>query len=228
MKIKEFNAFYGQVEPNRLSGITFGNIEAQAPAYWYNSEAEGDVKWEPIPYLENGQFLCVVPAPKSLIDFAPMGRIAVYPDEVGGTGEEKVDAAHAVPYLVFSEKKIYDEREGYFGFIDVAEDKTDGVLYPRLIGLTPDSCVFTTNTIGEYGAEGVKRNTLYTGNETIKTGDIYVIGTKGYLIAKTSSVNDDPIYEDDLNKTYEFVVNKVYTMPDAKTLGLKLQCKRFN
>lgn len=33
MPAKYVQRGYGQVEPNRLSGITFGNIEAQAPAY---------------------------------------------------------------------------------------------------------------------------------------------------------------------------------------------------
>lgn len=38
---------YGQVEANRLSGITFGHIEAQAPAY--ENGAEGA---KPIAELE--------------------------------------------------------------------------------------------------------------------------------------------------------------------------------
>jgi hypothetical protein len=179
---------YGQLEPNRLTGITFGNIEAQAPAY------EDVSAQTPIAELENGQFLCVI-ADSS--ETSPMGRIAVLPG---------VASATAKPYLVFSEKKIYDERHGYVDFVDRAEDKVDGLLYPRLIGLTPDSCVFTTNTIDE-------KNTADGGN--ISVGDVLFIGDNGYL-SKTAGNNE----------VYQFTVVKVYTMPDGQE-GVKLMVQTF-
>lgn len=175
---------YGQVEPNRLSGITFGNIEAQAPAY---EDLDGAT---PIAELENGMFLCVVEEPAD--GFAPLGRIAVLPG---------VAPANATPYLVFSERKQYDEREQYADFVDRAADKVDGLLFPRLVGLTPDSCVYTTNCINADA-------------ESLVAGDVLYVGDDGYL-GKTEGTNT----------VYEFVVVKVYTMPDGQE-GVKVMCRR--
>lgn len=175
---------YGQVEPNRLTGIVNGNIEAQAPAYTDLTAAT------PISELENGSFLCVV---ADTTETSPSGRIAVPPSAAPAT---------SVPFMVFSEKKIYDERLGYSDFVDRASDKVDGILYPRLVGLTPDACVFTTNTIDE-------NNTANSG--TISVGDVLYIGDKGILSATKGT-----------NSTYQFSVAKVYTMPDGQE-GLKLQ-----
>lgn len=176
---------YGQVEANRLTGITFGDIEGQAPAY------EDLAAATPIAELENGMFLCVVA--DATAKTSPMGRIAVLPG---------VAPATATPYLVYSEKKMYDERMGYCDFVDRAIDKVDGLLFPRLIGITPDSCVFTTNTINEAAGSLVE-------------GDMLYIGDDGYL-TKTAGVN----------QVYAFQVSKVYTMPDGQE-GVKLQAKRY-
>ena len=177
---------YGQVEANRLSGITFGHIEAQAPAY---EAADGAT---PIAELENGMFLCVVP--DATLKTSPMGRIAVLPGAAPATAE---------PYLVYSEKKLYDERQGYADFVDRAVDKVDGLLYPRLIGITTDSCIFTTNTIDE--AQGTQFN----------VGDILYISDEGYL-AKAKGTNT----------VFQFEVVKVYTMPDGQP-AVKLMAKRM-
>lgn len=176
---------YGQVEPNRLTGITFGNIEAQAPAL-----TEDDGVWKSIPELQNGMFLCVIP--EAVAGKTPLGRMAVLPGEAPAT---------AVPYLVFSERKQYDERDRYCDFVMKAEDKVDGTLYPRLIGLTPDSCVFTTNTINA------------ANNATIALGAKFYIGNDGLLATSKGK-----------NTVYEFQVVKDYTMPDGQR-GLKLQVK---
>lgn len=168
---------YGQVEPNRLTGITFGHIEAQAPAYEDTTEAA-----KPVAELENGMFLCVVPDPSDTR--GPLGRIAVLP---------KAAPATAMPMLVFSEKKLYDERMGYCDYVDRAADKVDGILYPRLVGLTPDTCVFTTNTIN---AEP----------ETLAQGDKLFIGDDGYLIPGNAQTNT----------ALHFEVVRVYTMPDGQ------------
>lgn len=189
MAAKYVERGYGQVEPNRLSGITFGNIEAQAPAF---EDAEGET---PIAELENGMFLCVI-ADKN--NKGPLGRIAVLPGKAPAT---------ATPYLVFSEKKIYDERLGYSDFVDRAADKVDGLLFPRLVGITPDSCVFTTNTIG---GEDADAETLVT---TLEVGTVLYIGDDGYLGTEKGT-----------NTMYQFEVSKVYTMPDGQR-GVKLQAK---
>ena len=170
---------YGQVEANRLSGITFGYIEAQAPAY---EDAGAET---PIAELENGMFLCVI---ADTNDKSPMGRIAVLPGAAPAT---------AKPYLVYSEKKLYGEREGYSDFVDRAAKKVDGILYPKLIGIVPDNDVFTTNTINETP-------------DSLNEGDVLYVGNDGYL-TKTKGTNT----------TYQFVVTKVYTMPDGQP-GVKL------
>ena len=173
---------YGQVEPNRLSGITFGNIAAQAPAY------EDAAAATPIAELENGMFLCVI---YDQSETSPLGRIAVLPGAAPAT---------AAPYLVFSEKKMYDERMGYCDFVDKAADKVDGLLYPRLVGITPDSCIFTTNTINEAA-------------DSLALGDVLYVGDDGYL-SKTAGTNT----------TYQFEVVRVYTMPDGQP-AVKVQAK---
>jgi hypothetical protein len=172
---------YGQVEANRLTGMTFGDIEAQAPAYTA-------VGGEPIATLENGQFLCLV---ADTSEVSPMGRLAVLPGVANAANR---------PYLVYSEKKLYDEREGYADFVDRADDKVDGMLFPRLIGITPDSCVFTTNTI-------------MADPDSLEVGTVLFIGNDGYL---TETVGT--------NRVYQFLVTKVYTMPDGQP-GVKLMAQ---
>lgn len=183
MPAKYVQRGYGQVEPNRLSGITFGNIEAQAPAY----EDAGAAT--PIAELENGMFLCVIP---DTSETSPLGRIAVLPG---------VAPATATPYLVFSEKKMYDERMGYCDYVDKAADKVDGLLYPRLVGITPDSCVWTTNTINE-------------DPDSLNVGDVLYVGDDGYL-SKTAGANT----------IFQFEVVRKYTMPDGQP-AVKVEAKR--
>lgn len=174
---------YGQVEPNRLTAMVNGEMESQAPAY------EEATATTPIAELENGMFLCVIADEN---DKSPMGRIAVLPGAA---------PADAVPMLVFSEKKIYDERKGYSDFVDRAADKVDGVLYPRLFRCTPDVDVFTTNTVN---AE----------KDTLEVGDVLYVGDDGYLTETAAT-----------NTTIQFAVTKVYTMPDGQP-GVKLLCQR--
>lgn len=174
MPAKYVQRGYGQVEPNRLSGITFGHIEAQAPAY---EDADAST---PIAELENGMLLCVIP---DTSETSPLGRIAVLPGEA---------PASAIPMLVFSEKKMYDERMGYCDFVDKAADKVDGTLYPRLVGLTADTCVWTTNTIDEE-------------SDSLEVGDILYVGDNGYM-SKTPGKNTH----------FQFEVVRKYTMPDGQ------------
>lgn len=189
------NGAYGQVEANRLTGITFGNIEAQAPAYEAPATAP-DGELTPIAELENGKFLCVV---ADLTESAPMGRIAVLPGAAPAT---------ATPFLVFSERKIYDERHMSCDFVDRAADKVDGLLYPRLIGITPDTDIYTTNTINAELTED--------GEHTLTVGQVLYIGDDGYLTPEGPETS----------RVYQFVVVKVYTMPDGQP-GVKLMSQAF-
>lgn len=182
MPAKYVQRGYGQVEANRLTGITFGHIESQAPAY------EDAAAATPIAELENGMFLCVIPDTAGV---SPLGRIAVLPGAAPAT---------AVPMLVFSEKKRYDERMGYCDYVDKAEDKVDGTLYPRLVGITADTCVWTTNTINE-------------DPDSLEVGDILFVGDDGYL-AKAAGTNTH----------FQFEVVRKYTMPDNQP-AVKLMAK---
>lgn len=187
---------YGQLEPNRLTGITYGDIEAQAPAYEDNDPVAANAT--PIAELENGMFLCVLPDMKGYAG-AGLGRVAVLPGAA---------PKNAVPMLVFSERKIYDERLGYCDYVDRAADKVDGLLFPRLINVTPDVCVFTTNTIN--AAKYVESDP-----NRIQVGELFYVGDDGYLTRTPAT-----------NEVYSFQVIKVYTMPDGQT-GVKFMCKNF-
>lgn len=93
--------------------------------------------------------------------------------------------------------------------MDKAADKVDGLLFPKLIGMTPDSCVFTTNTLNcaKYDPEAAA--------PSVAVGDLFYVGDDGYL-TKTAATNT----------VYCFQVSKIYTMPDGQT-GVKLQCKKY-
>jgi hypothetical protein len=188
---------YGQVEPNRLSGITYGVIEAQAPAFSSATPDPEDIPATAIPILENGQFLCVIP---DTVGVSPLGRIAVLPG---------VAPATAVPMLVFNETELYDERLSYGDYAQGAEiPYVDGVLYPRLVGLTPDTDVFTTNTLNVTAPTDVTDPTT----SALTLGQILYIGNDGYLTTAKGT-----------NTVYEFHVIKKYTMPGGKYVGIKLQ-----
>lgn len=171
---------FGQVEANRLTGIVSGAIEAQSPAY---QEAAAT---NPIKTLENGMFLCLVHDPGNT---SPTGKIAVLPAQAN---------ADAVPMLVFSEHKT-PTGKGYSDFVMNADDTVDGRIIPRLVGLTPDACVFTTNTVAE---------------SSLAKGDKLYVADDGYLKKAAGR-----------NKTYQFTVLKVYTMPDGQP-GVKLLCQK--
>jgi len=174
---------YGQVELNMSTGIVGANMHSQVPAY------EDATAATPIAQLENGQFLCVIADTAAV---SPMGRIAVLPGAADTT---------EVPYLVYTDKKLYDERQGYSDFVSLADNSVDGVIYPKLIGLTPDTDIFTTNTINE-------------DITNLASGDELFIGDDGVLSTAAGT-----------NQTYKFVVNKVYTMPDGQP-AVKLQVKK--
>lgn len=178
----------GQVEPNKLTGIVDGSIEAQAPAYKTFSTTP-----TPIATLENGQFLCTIPDTKGK---SPLGKVAVLPGEAPET---------AVPYLVFSEYKVNDERQSLSDFIMSAAKTVDGVIYPKLIGLEADVDTFTTNTASiDYETDG-----------PVSVGDVLYIGNDGYLSDTVGT-----------NKVYQFAVTKVYTMPDGQP-GFKVMVQNF-
>jgi len=187
---------WGQVEWNLGTPEANANMVSQAPAYYQ----EGG-QWVPMPTLENGMFLCVIPDPG--LD-SPLGRIAVPPG---------LAPAGSRPYMVFSERKIYDERETLADWVARAEDMTDGLIYPRLMQPQPDTDVWTTNTIdivigGDVGFHAPTSPSVVGVNRFYIQDDGYVGATLGR------------------NRVFEIVVIKDYTMPTLQR-GLKLQIRDF-
>lgn len=172
---------YAQVEANRLTYMINGEMESQAPAY---DPAEADRKMK---LIENGMFLCLMADGAGI---SPMGRIAVLPGGMMASDE---------PWMVYSEKKLYDEREGYVDWAADANKSVDGWIYPRLVKLHPGD-VYTTNCINE---------------ASVAVGTSLYIGDDGYLSATKGT-----------NEVFMFVVDKVYTMPDGEP-GVKLHVENF-
>ncbi len=175
---------YGQVEPNRLTAMIDGHFESQAPAYTDATLSD------PIAELENGMFLCAI---ADTVGVSPMGRALVLPGAA---------PANSPAQLVFSERKVYDERHTNVDFVDKASDKIDGVLYPRTFQMTLDNDTFTTNTISAVA-------------DSLVLGDILYIGDDGYL-SETKGINT----------SMEGVVVKVYTMPSGQP-GVKVLMRPY-
>lgn len=172
---------WAQVEANRLTYMVNGEMESQAPAY---DAAETDGKMK---LIENGRFLCIQ---ADTFNVSPLGRVAVAPGAAAATNEA---------WMVYSEKKLYDEREGYVDWVADSEKSVDGWIYPRLVKIHPGD-VFTTNAIDE---------------AAVAVGDKLYISDDGYLVAAKET-----------NTTLMFVVDKVYTMPDGQP-GVKLHAENF-
>lgn len=173
---------YAQVEPNRLTAMVNGEMESQAPAI------KGDGSGKGIELLENGMFLCIVADGAGV---SPMGRIAVLPGGAGATDEA---------YLVFNERKVYDEREMARDYAMVADKFIDGLPFPRLFKITAGD-VFTTNCIADDVVPAV--------------GIPLYVGDDGYLTATPAT-----------NTSVRFLITKVYTMPDGEP-GVKLVADNY-
>ena len=195
---------YGQVEPNQLSAQKTGQIYASLPL---------DPKVE---VLQNGEFM--------FYDYAT-GRVTAE-----GKGE---------PMLVFNEIKLYEDfwRTSYkdFAMIRVGDNYVTSKLATEKYGSGSTNTGATINPAHtEYGyrMDGFaprlfKTNIgdIYTTNMveagpsiTYNVGDILKLkkvtaddGTKTLVLATDGDINE-----------IEFVVAKVYTMPDGQD-GLKIQ-----
>ena len=166
---------FGQVEPNHLSAQRTSQIWAQLPA-------AADIE-----VLENGQFV--------KYDYA--NGVCNFE----GAGEWM---------MVFNEVKLYDDmwRESYKDFAMQAKNYTPGTeeiehnglgpfkgqMVPRVIK-TNEGDLFTTNTIGKLGGEGVE---LEVGDIVGPTAD-----SEGCLVK-------------DGNEGIQFQVVKVYTLADGQ------------
>ena len=186
---------FGQVEPNHLSGIVTGQIYAQLPAKFIDTNDSNAVK--AVPQLEQGVFM-------------KYNYAAGYADRLEATDGEWL--------LVYCEEKLYDEREqSHKDFVMKATDNTDGYIYPRLIK-TNVGDILTTNM---FGALNTDRNATVGTSETIvegnylaptdATGILAVIKSSGTAVTSLSGVT---------GMVWKAV--KVTTMPDG-TPGVKLQ-----
>ena len=201
---------YGQVEPNQLSAQKTGQIYASLPL-------NKDVK-----VLQNGEFM--------YYDYAT-GMVSA-----DGQGE---------PMLVFNEIKIYEDRLSYkdFAMIRVGDNY---VTNPAAVGRVTSRNTDTPETIYGDGAltTGVNPNPAHTeygyrmdgiAPRMFKTniGDIYttnMVATGEDVTYAAGDVlklvktdrNTLELSKDGDIETVQFVVAKVYTMPDGQP-AVKLQ-----
>lgn len=203
---------YGQVEPNQLSGIKTGQIFASLPL---------DKK---VNVLQNGEFM--------FYDYASSTVTAT--DSTGV----------AEPMLVFQEIKIYEDWLSYKDFAMIRVGDNYVTHRPAVGNLTSANA---DNTIYGDGAltEGVNPNPAHTeygyrmdgiAPRLVKTnlGDVfttnmvqtdieYAVGD--ILKLKKTDRNTLELTkssEEDVLDVVQFVVAKVYTMPDGQP-GLKIQ-----
>ena len=203
---------YGQVEPNQLSAQKTGQIYASLPLS------------EDVKVLQNGEFM--------YYDYAT-GKVAA-----DGQGE---------PMLVFNEIKIYEDRLSYkdFAMIRVGDNyvtndpavgritsrNANGTVYGDG-ALTTGATIDPAHTEYGYRMDGIAPRVFKT-----NIGDIYTTN----MVELVDNDNPDEQYKAgdvlklkkttrntlELSKTgdidaLEFVVAKVYTMPDGQD-AVKLQ-----
>lgn len=201
---------FGQVEPNQLSGIKTGQIYASLPL-------------DPVvKILQNGEFM--------YYDY-PKGMVTSTPTVEGSE-----------PMLVYQEIKLYEDWLSYkdFAMIRVGDNYvTNQAAVGRLTSANTNGVIYGdgAQTIGvnanpghtEYGyrMDGiaprlVKTNVgdIFTTN-MVTTGVEYAVGDVLKLKKDTNS-NTLVLDKDGDVDTIQFVVAKVYTMPDGQP-GLKVQ-----
>ena len=182
---------YGQVQPNHLSAQHNGQIYAQLPAYITTTSGSGsdaESTSTKITQLENGQFLKY--------------------NYAAGQADTAGDAEW---FLVYNEEKLYDERrQNHKDFAMLANDMSDGLIYPRLFK-TNVGDIFTTNTFRTSGDATVTGPDAEITMPELEVKDYVTIDDAGWL-KKADDKGDD----------IAFQVVKVYTLPDGQD-AVKLQ-----
>ena len=138
-------------------------------------------------------------------DIIENGRFLVYDYAEGKI--KKPTAGGMEPMLVYSEVKVYDERDSYKDFALIKTDFVGGEIYPRLFK-TNVGDIFTTNCIK---AKGTGKNDK-VGDDSLTVGDTLKLNADGYL-----EKDGTGSYED-----MEWKVVKEYTMPDGQA-AVKIQ-----
>ena len=195
---------YGQVEPNQLSAQKTGQIYASLPLD------------ENVSVLQNGEFM--------YYDYAT-GKVTA------GDGNTVGE-----PMLVFNEIKLYEPfwQTSYkdFAMIRVGDNYVTSRLATAAYGENSDkqqaATINPAHTEYGYRMDGIaprlmKTNIgdIYTTN-MVKTGTDVTYAAGDVLKLKKTDRNTLELDKDGDIDTVQFVVAKVYTMPDGQA-GLKLQ-----
>lgn len=204
---------YGQVEANQLSGIKTGQVYAS-------------LKLDPeVKVLQNGEFM--------YYNYAKNMVTSVATD------------APAEPYLVYNEVKLYRNELGLKDFAMIKVEGSDnyvtndpttafgggevapeGAPFPPAMSTGVEDLPDYGYRLDGYAPRMVKTNVgdIYTTN-MVKTGVEYKDGSDGepptHLTPKSNSATKTLQLEEGTG-AIEFVVVKVYTMPDGQP-GLKIQ-----
>ena len=202
---------YGQVEPNQLSGIKTGQIFASLPL-------DKEVK-----VLQNGEFM--------------------YYDYANGSVNATAEAdAAPEPYLVYQEVKIYEDWLSYkdFAMIRVGDNYvTNDPAIGRLTSANTDGTVYGDGAETEgasidhsdyqagYRMDGIAPRLVKTNIGDIYTTNMVATGVEyneGDVLKLKKDTQSNTLVLDKTGdiETIQFVVNKVYTMPDGQP-GLKIQ-----
>jgi hypothetical protein len=199
---------YSQVEPNHLSAQRTGQIYAQLPAGTITTTTTGEgasatttKTMTPIDQLEQGQF--------AKYDYAA--------GEVNFDGEGEF-------MLVYNEEKLYDERKQHHkDFVSKASDFTDGEIYPRLIR-TYIGDIYTTNSIKTANTTNEEAEVVIGDDTKLKLGAYLTVNpATGFLDIATDTTGATATDLDDIAIEMVWKVVKVYTMPDTRQVGFKLQ-----
>ena len=151
----------------------------------------------------NRQIYAQLPTADECGDIIENGRFLVYDYAAGEI--KKPTAEGMEPMLVYSEVKVYDERESYKDFALVKTDFADSKIYPRLFK-TNVGDIFTTNCI----KTAATSKTGTTTGEDLSVGTELKLNTDGYL------ASDGDI------ESMVWKVVKEYTMPDGQN-AVKIQ-----
>lgn len=215
---------FGQVEPNQLSAQKTGQIYASLPLdesvkvlqngeFMYYSYADNKVTAEPTvagqepmlvfneikiyeDYLRLKDFAMIRVGDNYVTDPAAVGRVTQanygWADGVGTYGDGSLN----VPATISPEHSEYQ----------AAKYRMDGFA-PRMFK-TNVGDIFTTNMV-DLGTE--EAPATYAEKDILKLKKVTVDGSSTLVLSKTGDID-----------TIQFVVAKVYTMPDGQP-GLKLQ-----
>ena len=191
---------YGQVEPNQLSGIKTGQLFASLPL-------DSNVK-----VLQQGEYMYYDGAAH---------KVTADPTVVG-----------MEPFMVYQEIKIYESYLSYkdFAMIRVGDNYVTHRPFTGAYGDGAENIgVNATPGHTEYGyrMDGICPRLVKTNIGDIYTTNMVATGveySEGDVLKLKKNVDSNTLVLDKAGDidTIQFVVNKVYTMPDGQP-GLKIQ-----